>query len=334
VQQRAIVPRTTENIEAYQLYLRGRHFWGRREEGGLQKAVECFRQAMEIDPLYVMPYVGLADAFNTFGAYEYLPPRDAFPRVIAAATKALSIDPTMAEAHTALGSARAHYLWEWSEAEQSFHDAIGLNPQYALAQAYHALLLSATGRHERAKDTMARAYQLDPLSHIFTALVGWVAFYGRRLDDAIHQYRIAIEMEPNFPVVHSFLGFAYLAVDRVDEAVKEFTSIRGFRTGLGGLGNALARAGRSQEARKILDEMDTFAQGSYVSSFSRSMIHLGLGERDKALDALEAGLEERAYTMSYIAVHPICDALRNEPRFASILERMGLADVPGAIVKS
>ena len=286
---------------------------------------------MEADPLYVMPYVGLADAYNTFGAYEYLPPRDAFPRVIAAAERALGIDPTLAEAHTALGSARAHYLWEWRNAERSFLEAIGLDPQYALAQAYHALLLSATGRHERARDAMSRAYQLDPLSHIFTALVGWVAFYGRRLDDAIHQYKIAIEMDPDFPVVHSFLGFAYLAVDRVDLAVNEFMSIRNFRTAMGGLGNALARAGRTKEAREILDQMDSFGQGSYVSSFSRSMVHLGLGERDKALDALEAGLEERAYTMSYIAVHPICDPLRNEPRFVAILERMGLMDVPGAI---
>jgi serine/threonine protein kinase/tetratricopeptide (TPR) repeat protein len=332
--QPALVPRTTTNVEAYQLYLRGRHFWNRRQEGGLQKAVQCFRDALELDPLYVLPYVGLADAFNTFGAYEYLPPKDAFPRVIAAAERALSIDPTLAEAHTALGSARGHYFWEWRLAEESFQRALALNPQYALAHAYYSLALAATGRHERARDAIARAQQLDPLSQIVNALVGWVAFYARRLDDAIHQYKIAIEMEPNFPVVHSFLGFALLAAGRPDEALAEFQSIPNFRTALGGLGNSLAAVGRHDEARAVLVEMEKYAEGAYVSAFSRAMIHIGLGDREEALRWLEIGLEERPYTMSFLAVAAIVDPLRNEPRFARIIERMGVADVTGAIVRT
>ena len=332
--QPALVPRTTTNVEAYQLFLRGRHFWNRRQEGGLQKAVECFREALELDPLYVLPYVGLADAFNTFGAYEYLPPKDAFPRVIAAAEKALAIDPTLAEAHTALGSARGHYFWEWRAAEESFLRALALNPQYSLAHAYYALTLAATGRHERARDAIARAQHIDPLSQIVNALVGWVAFYARRLDDAIHQYKIAIEMEPNFPVVHSFLGFAYLAAGRPDEALAEFKSIPAFRTALGGLGHALAACGHLDEARAVLDEMERYSEGAYVAAFSRAMIHLGLGDRDAALTWLETGLEERPYTMSFLAVAPIVDPLRNEPRFAKVIERMGLTSVAGALSTS
>jgi eukaryotic-like serine/threonine-protein kinase len=330
-QQPALVPRTTKNLEAYQLYLRGRHLWGRREEGGLQKAVECFREAMELDPLYVMPYVGFADAFNTFGAYEYLPPREAFPRVIAAAQRALEIDPTLAESHTALGSALAHYQWRWKEAEGHFREALGLNPQYALGQAYYALMCSATGRHERARDAVARAQQLDPMSHIFSPLVGWVAFFARRLDDAIHQFQMAIEMESNMPIVHSFLGFAYLAADRVSEAVAAFEVVRNQRSLLGSYAHALGRAGRIDEARAVLAEMDRRAQHSYISDFSRSLVHLGWGDHDTALDYLERALEERPYLMSYLAVHPVVDPLRSEPRFATILERMALHDVPGAI---
>ena len=331
VESAAVVPRMTNNVEAYTLYLRGRNFWARREEGGLQKAVECFRQALEVDPLYVMPYIGLADAFNTFGAYEYLPPKETFPRVFAAAERALTIDPTLAEAHTALGSARAHYGWEWRASEESFAEAIALNPQYALAHAYYALMLAATGRHERARGVIARAQQLDPLSQIINALVGWVAFYSRRLDDAIRQYRLTIEMEPNFPVAHSFLAYAYLAQGRYEESRDEFLTIKGYRSASGGLGYAFARCGQRDQAQLVLAEMDVHATTMYVSSFSRAMVHIGLGDRPAALDALERACEERGYTFSYAAVAPIVDDVRGEPRFAAILQRMGLADVPGAL---
>ena len=330
-EQPHLVPRMTNSVEAYQLYLRGRNFWGRREEGGLQKAVDCFRQALEVDPLYVMPYIGLSDAFNTFGAYEYLPPSETFPRVFAAAERALNLDPTLAEAHTALGSARAHYSWDWKAAEENFAEAIALNPQYALAHAYYALMLAATGRFERARDAISRAQQLDPLSQILNALVGWVAFYARRTEDAIRQYRLTIEMEPTFPVAHSFLGFAYLAQGKHEEALAEFLAIPDYRTALGGLGNAFAKCGRADDARGVLTKMERLAATTYVSSFSRAMVHIGLGERDLALTALERACDERGYTMSYVAVAPIVDDLRSEPRFAAILKRMGLAEVPGAL---
>ena len=324
--RRALVPRFTENFQAYQLYLRGRHLWNRRQEGGLQQAVECFRGALELDPSFVLPYVGLADAFNAFGAYEYLPPQDTFPRVIAAAERALQIDPTLAEAHTALGSARGHYLWEWRAAEDSLRQGLALNPQYPLAHAYYALILSATGRHDRARDAIARAQQLDPLSQIVNALVGWVAFYARRLDDAMHQYHLAIEMEPNFPVVRSFLGLALLAAGRPAEALEQFKSIPNFRTALGGLGHAYAACGERAEALAVLARMERHSQEGYVSAFSRALVYLGLGDYDAALSALETGLEERPYTMSFIAVHPIMDPLRADPRFARILERMNLSN--------
>ncbi len=326
----SVVPRSTPNVEAYQLYLRGRHFWGRRQADGLQKAIECYRKAMELDPLYVMPYVGLADAFNTFGAYEHLPPKDAFPKVIAAAERALSLDPTLAEAHTALGCARAHYSWNWREAEESFRQALALNPQYSLAHAYYALMLAASGRHDRARDAVARAQQLDPLSPIYGALVGWVAYFARRNDDAIHQFRLSIEMEPTYKVTHSLLGFAYLAANRPDEALEQFAGLRDYPTALGGLGHTYALLGRRDEALGVLAEMDRRAEGSYVSGYNRSLVHLGLGDRETALLWLERAADERTYTMSYMAVSAILDPLRSDPRFVALQQRMGLATVPSA----
>ncbi len=324
----SVAPRNTPNVEAYQLYLRGRHFWGRRQADGLQKAIECYRQALELDPLYVMPYVGLADAFNSFGAYEHLPPKDAFPKVIAAAERALSLDPTLAEAHTALGCARAHYSWNWREAEESFRQALALNPQYSLAHAYYALMLSACGRHDRARDAVARAQQLDPLSPIYGALVGWVAYFARRNDDAIHQFRLSIEMEPSYRVTHSLLGFAYLAANRPDDALEQFAALRDYPTALGGLGHTYALLGRRDDALGVLAEMDRRAEGNYVSAYNRSLVHLGLGDRETALAWLERAADERTYLMSYMAVTSILDPLRDDPRFAALQERMGLANVP------
>lgn len=327
-----LVTRQTQNVEAYQLYLRGRNLWGRREQGGLQKAIECFQQSLEIDPLYVMPYIGLADAFNTFGAYEYLPPKETFPRVFAAAEHALKIDPTLAESHTALGSARAHYSWDWRGAEESLAEAIALNPQYPLAHAYFALVMCATGRHERAREAIARAQQIDPLSGILNALVGWVADFGRRHDDAIRQSRLTIEMQPDLPVARSFLGYAHLAKGENAEALEAFSAITGYRTSLGGRGMALARLGRHEEARAVLTEMDEIAKTSYVSSYGRALIHIGLGEREQALTMLEMACDEHGYTLSYIGVSSHVDPLRNEPRFHAVIERMGLSGVPGAII--
>ena len=323
----SLVPHTTSNVEAYQLYLRGRHFWARRQGDGLQRAVECYRQALELDPLYVMPYVGLADAFNSFGAYEHLPPKDAFPKVIAAAERALSLDATLAEAHTALGCARGHYSWDWRQAEDSLRQALALNPQYSLAHAYYALVHAACGRHERAQDAIARAQQLDPLSPIFSALVGWVAYHGRRTTDAIHQLQFTIEMEPGFKVLHSFLGFAFLAAQRVDDALAQFSALIEYPASLGGLGHTYGLLGRRDEALAVLAEMDRRAEVGYSSAYNRSLVYLGLGDRESALDWIERGAEERSYRLSFLAVEPILDPLRNEPRFIAVQARMGLGNV-------
>lgn len=325
-----IVPRTTTNVEAYQLYLRGRHLWGRRQGDALQQALACYRQALEIDPLYVMPLVGLADAFNTFGAYEYLAPTDAFPKVIAAAERALTIDSTLAEAHTALGCARAHFAWEWRAAEDSFRQALAFNPQYSLAHAYYALMLAAQGRHERARDAVARAQQLDPLSPIYGTLVGWVAYFARDFEASIHLLSVAVELEPSFRVAQSLLGYSLLAANRPEEALQRFEQLVDYPSALGGLGYTYGVLGRADDARAVLARMDQLATRSYMSGYNRAQVYIGLGDHDTALDWLDKGADERTYTQSYLAVSALVDPLRGHPRFRSILDRMHLTQVPGA----
>ncbi|MEO7457743.1 MAG: tetratricopeptide repeat protein, partial [Gemmatimonadaceae bacterium] len=331
---RAMVKRPTASVEAYQLYLRGRHLWNHRQAGSTQKAIQCFREALEIDPLYALPYAGLADAFASLGAYEYMRPIDAFPKATASAERALSLDATLAEAHTTLGVAQAHYAWDWRAGEQSYLEAIALNPRYALAHTYYALLLSATGRHERAADAIARAAEIDPISVPIITIKGYVAYYARRYDDAIHDYRIALDMDPSFGLAMVLLGYANLSRGQYDESIRVFRAIPSPRlTSIGGLGIALSLTGRTDEARALLAQMEGARTTEYISAFTLSQVHLGLGDRETALSLLESAVAERSYNLSFVASAQPFDSLRGEPRFAAVLKSIGLEHVPGALVR-
>jgi serine/threonine protein kinase len=323
-----LVKRYTKNLEAYHLYLRGRHFWNKRYEGGLQKSIEFFQQAIEHDPAYALPYAGLADAYNIMAFYNFLPPHEACPRAKAAAAKAVEIDPYLAEAYTALGWVATFYDWNWVEAETNFKRAIELDPKYANAHHYYSLFLMANNRLDEGLHEVLRAYELDPLSMIINTSLGVAHYFRREHDEAIKKYFKALEFDPNFAPAHAYLAGPYVCQKKYDEALIECqkaSSLAGGSTyATAFLGHVYGIAGEIDKAREILKALDDLSAKAYVSSQLMAMVYIGIGDKDNAFKWLDKACDERDNWMVWLNVYPVFDNLRADPRFAELLSKVGL----------
>ncbi|MCI0698135.1 protein kinase [candidate division KSB1 bacterium] len=326
-QEAPLIKRYTENFEAYNLYLKGRYFWNKRYEGGLQQAVQYFNQALEKDPAYALAYSGLADCFIILGFYTYLPPKEAFPKAKALAQKALEIDDALSEAHTSLGFVKWAYDWDWLAAEQEFKRAIDLNPGYATAHLWYAVFLMPMGRTEESLAEIQRAQELDPLSLVINSSHGWLLHFARQHDKAVDQGLKTLEMDPNFSTVHIHLGWIYEQQSRYDEAIMEF------QKGISLLGDDAfnvvpacthAMSGRTDEARKILQEVSALSKERYVSRYFTAAVYVGLNEKDQAFEWLKKAYEERDGWLVFLKIDPRCDRLRSDPRFTDLLKKVGL----------
>ena len=321
--------RPTENIEAYQLYLKGRYYWNKRTEEGFRRAIEYFSEATEKDRNYALAHAGLADSYIVLGEYALLPAKEAFAKAREAATKALELDDTLAEAHNALATVKGDYDWDWPGAEREFRRAIELNPGYATAHQWYGELLSNLGRYEEALAEIKRAQQLDPLSLIINAVSGRTLLAAGQDDLAIEQLRKTLEIDPNFARAHWLLGMAYLRKGAFAEAIAEFQRAATLSPNIieykGGLGHAYGRAGKRAEAHKLLYELKEHSKRRYVSSCDFAAIYAGLGEKDQAFAFLEKAYEQRdPKLVLWGNVGPLLDPLRSDPRFADLLRRVGL----------
>ena len=328
-QKQRLEKRHTENINAYQLYLKGRYFWNKRTEQGLKKGIEFFNQAIEEDPLYALAYVGLADSYNMLATYNLSQPRTVLSRAKAAAESALEIDNQLAEAHTSLARVRADYDWDWPAAEQEFQRALELNPNYATAHHWYALHLMAMGQFEEAAAEIKSAQQIDPLSLSISASTGLPFYWSRRYDEAIEQFRRTLELDLSFALAHVLLGQAYAQKRMFDEAIAELSRARELDDTTRAraiLGYTLAVAGRRDEAARILNELQDLASQKYVSPYFRVLIHTALGEQDQAFEWLEKAYEERSEWLVWLKVDPKLDSLRADVRFASLVQRVGLPE--------
>jgi serine/threonine protein kinase/Tfp pilus assembly protein PilF len=325
----ALVKRYTEDIEAYNLYLKGRFFWNKRTETGYLKGLEYFRQATDQDPAYALAWAGIADCYDLLGWYGYLSPQEAFPRARKAAQRAMELDDTLAEAHASLGWISANYDWDWTNADQQYNRALELNPSYATAHQWYSEFLTYMGRHEDSITEAKRALELDPLSLIINNDLGQVYYFARRYNEAIFQLRKTLEMDPGFVVAHFFLALAYAQKSNYDEALR--TAQRAMT--LAGEGDTLiltqlgiiySLSGRKNDAREVLAELQDLAKHKYVSPFRVALIYVGLGQNDKAFWWLEKACQERDHWMETLKVHPALDGLRTDSRYADLLKNTGL----------
>ena len=321
----------TPDQEAYDLYLRGRYDWYKRTGPGFQGALASFRAAVARDPDYALAHVGLADVYALLASPDYgvLPPKQAFPLAHAELSKALALDPESPEAHAAMGNVLTMYDRDFPAAEREFRRALELNPGYTPTLHWYALHLVATGQTERAIATIRHARELEPLSLVMSTGNARVLYFAHRYDASIAEYRRTLEMEPGFVSAHLGLGLAYVRQAEPGRAIEEYeTALR-----LPGgdqpvtrtlLAHAYAVSGRTAEARSLLAELSALGQKRYVPAEYAALIHLGLGERDAAMAALEQAYEAGSGYLTYLQVEPLFDPLRDDPRFVALVRRVGL----------
>jgi serine/threonine protein kinase/tetratricopeptide (TPR) repeat protein len=327
-EKKQLAKRHTEDAEAYQLYLKGRHHWNRWTEEGFYKAIEYFQQAIEKDRSYALAYTGIADSYVLLGWNSYLPSEVAFPKGKVAAITALRLDPDLAEAHTSWAALLWLHDWQWKEAKTEFKRSLELAPTYPTANHWYAEYLMTMGRHEENIALMKKGQELDPLSLIINVAVGWSLYFAHRYDEALEQLRRTVDLDPNYPVTYWILGLVLrkmgcyeLAIAEGEKAVKLSGGSPMMRAALA---HTLASAGRTMEARQALDDLTTLAKQKYVPPYFIAGIHLGLGENDRAIEYLEKSYAEHSHWLIYLHMGPGMEGLRDDPRFQDLLRRVGL----------
>lgn len=329
-ERQRLTKRDTENTEAYQLYLRGRYFWNKRTESGMQKGIEYFRKAIEQDPTYSLAHVGLADSYNFLGAFgiAVMPPSEAMPKAKLAAMNALKIDDSLAEAHTSLAFVSLYYDWNWSEAEKEFRRAIELRPSYAPAHQWYSHYLMVRGQTSESLAEAKRAVEIDPLSLPANMNLGWQYHWARQYDLAVEHLLKPLEMDPNFEQGHWGIGLAYELKGMHEQAAAEFqkaVTLSGDNpVYLAALGHAYAIGGNKVAATKVHKELEKQSKVRYVPPYWMATLYAGLGEKDLAFRWLEKAYEERSGGMIWLSVDPRMDSLRTDPRFAAMMQRVGI----------
>jgi tetratricopeptide (TPR) repeat protein len=319
--------RQTENIEAFNLYLQGRHLWTQERRDDLDKSIEYYKRALEIDPNYALAYSGIAMSYNTYAWHGYFPRKDVVPQAKTAAMKALEIDNTLGEAHTELAVALHILDWDWSGSEEGYKRALELNPNYARAHSMYAWLLTNVGRLDEAIEESKRAHELDPLSVEIWVEFGRRYYFVRDYDKAIEEYRKVLELFPNYGYyTSSELALSLSQKGLHDEAIEEYSKIEFEPTYHWHLGYIYGVAGKREKALEILNYYLELSKKEFVWPASIAFIYIGLGEKDKAFEWLEKTYEQREAWLDQLKVDPMFDSLRSDPRFQDLLERMNFPD--------
>lgn len=324
----ALLKRQTHDVSAYNLYLKGRYHWNKRSAKGLKKAVDYFKQAVAEDDQYALAYAGIADSYNILGFYNELPPNEAFPKGKKAAIQALSVDDSIAEAHTSLGFALLYNDWDWKESEKEFNKAFDLKKGYATAHHWYTEYLVAMGRLEEAIAKSKKALEYDPLALIINTLLGFTYYYAGEFDKAVEQLEKTIGIDPEFFPAYFFLGLTCSLNGELDKAVSGFEKAKNIFGGTmlieASLGHSYAASGDTAKARTILDDLLARSNKTYVSPYYTAAIYADLGEHDQAFSMLEKALNVRDNWLIFLKVDPIWKDLRQDERFGKIVKTMKL----------
>jgi TolB-like protein/predicted Ser/Thr protein kinase/Tfp pilus assembly protein PilF len=330
-EKRQLTTRPTDNIEAYNLYLRGRYLWSKRTAEDLRGSITQFERAIELDPAFALAHVALADSWSLLCSYHILAPAESIPQAKIAAAKAMEIDSALAGAYEAKAHVRILDDWRWKDAEREYRHAIQLNPSYATARQRLALLLSVTGRTDEATDEISRAQLLEPLSLIINTDAGLISYIRREYAQAAEQCRQVLAMNDGFGVANFVLGLALEGLGEYDRAVAALhkaKSALGATTVISGsLGHAYARAGQAEEAQMILEEISELSSKRYVSPYGVGLIQLALGQADAALKSLQDAVEQRSVWLVHLhmAADPRLESLREDGEFQRLIPKLGLS---------
>jgi eukaryotic-like serine/threonine-protein kinase len=320
--------RYTEDLRAYSLYLKGRYAWNRRTQEGVVEGIRYFEQAIAADPHYALAYTGLADSYALQVDYRSVPVTEGLERSKAYARQALELDDTLAEAHASLAWCLFIYDWDWIAADREFRRAIGLDPRYASARQWYAMLLASQGRVEEGVAQGLKALELEHTSVSVLRTVGWAHYYARRFDQARYHLLRAVAMNPTADETYRVLSLTLTEMGDLEEAVRvarEATELPGAGTYTRAtLGYVLGRAGRHAAARAVLEDLQRSAGAGYVSPAAFASVHLGLNEWDEALPWIERAFDDRRGWLAYLRVNPMFDRVRDAAGFAALVRRMRL----------
>ncbi len=320
----------TENIEAYNLYLKGRYFLNRRTEDDLKKSISYFEQAIAMDTTFALAYTSLAETYIVLGEWNFSQPDEVFPRAQNAAIRAIRLDDGLAEAHNAMAAIKRDYEWDWKGAEAEYLKAIELNPRYPTTYQWYAEFLSIMGRNSEAIENLKHAQELDPLSPIIYTVGGRIIYpNAKQYDTAIQQCRKALEIDSNYVLAHHSLAYLYFYKKMFPEAIaeaKKVLALSGWISAKILLAKVYASSGRREEAEIILDEVVDNRDKQYISSTAISNLYLTLDLKEQSLDWLEKAYLNREYSLIHIDAGPDFDKLRDEPRFCAILKKMGFEE--------
>jgi TolB-like protein/Tfp pilus assembly protein PilF len=330
-----LAKRYTHDAEAYQLYLKGRYFWNKRNEEGFRNGIEFFKRAEEKDPTFALAFSGLADSYALLCDIGVVRPADEMPKAKAAAQKAVDADATLAEAFTSRAFVKLAYDWDWLGAQNDFQQALKLNSKYPTAHQWYASYLMQMGKFSLAKAEIEEAHKLDPLSPIISSNSGLYSYYEHNYDDAIAKYKQLLQSDPDFWVARHYLALAYVQKGMHDDAIKELRSlIKAPATGAipaeviasdteaaASLGFAFAMAGKKAEAQDILNKLESFSQRRYVTPLYFAIVYAGLKDNDHAIEYLNKAYEARHPGLVLIRIEPMFDALRSDERFKQLVKR-------------
>ena len=325
-EERRITTRHTDNPTAYHFYLKGRYHWNKYANKGLSTAIDYFRKAIEEDPVYALAYVGLSDSYYRL-SHLHLPASEAMPKARLAAEKALEIDETLAEAHTALGSVLMFYYWDWEGARRECLRGVELNPGSAIAHQRLGLYFNLVGRFSEAVHEYEAALDLDPLSPSMSQSMGFEFFMMGEYERAIEQAEKTLELDPTYGPTHLMLGWIHKRRGDLSNAIDilgRATILDDSPLYLASLGHVYGLNGDQTKALAILDQLEKRSRYQYVSSYCRAVVYIGLNEMDLAFEWLEKALEERSEMVPFLRLGAECDNLRSDPRFHNLLRRCGL----------
>jgi serine/threonine protein kinase/tetratricopeptide (TPR) repeat protein len=322
-----LLKRTTDNPEAYNLYLKGRYFWNKRTADGMKRALESFAQAIQIDPTFARAFAGISDCYALM-AYYYMPPRPTLMKAKGAAARALELDATLPDAHTSMAFVKHKLERDWAGAEKEFRRAIELDPEYIWAHHWYGLFLATMGRHQESFTEIKRALEIDPTSAQLNMIHGMALYLARYYERAVEELERAVEIEPQHVLATFYLGIAHVELGHFEEALAFVERSVQLAGGAGffvqGIGYVHASAGRKDLAQGVLTRLDQIADKTYISPFFTALIHFRLGDSDRGFASMDKAMEDGDHWVEFIKVHPAFDGVRTDPRYAALVEKLRL----------
>jgi len=327
VDEQRLTKRYTDNVEAYQLYLKGDYAWNKHTPESIKTAIQFFNQALEKDPNYALAYCGLSKSYGVI-ANNYLPPNENMPKAIEYASKAIELDDSLAEAHAMLAGGILYYDWNPAEAEKELDRALELDPNNALAHNFKAERLEAMARYDDALVERKRALAIEPLSPVFNCYFGATYYYKGDLVRSVELLQQAVDLEPGYSVTYHFLGMAYERKKMYAEAISTYQ--RGISRAeqspklIASLAHAYAMSGDRDKALKTLDELRELSKKRYFSPLAFAVVYAGLDEKDEMFAWLEKAYQARPADMLWLSVDPIFEFVHDDPRFKDLVKRIGV----------